>query len=176
MHQPLEEFYQDRDELPPFKDTLKDCSQVWVAWPTGGVAGQQGFIKELSSNKIEDARIILTHPDSKSLDASVEIGEIRKDLEGQIKTCTEMAKKYNIPVKWFKGPIRHSIIIGNPNSRKNKGWARIEMNIPFQETIARPSIKISQNKGKETFEKIKQWHEAMWTTLEEPNLKTKKQE
>ena len=49
MRQPLEEFYQDRNELPSFKDTLKDCSQVWVAWPTGGVAGQQGFIKELSS-------------------------------------------------------------------------------------------------------------------------------
>jgi len=174
INRPLEDFYQDRDELTSFKDALEGCSEVWVAWHTGGIVGSRGDIKYLKSEKIKDVRIILTHPESKSLDASAEVGEIRKELENQIKTCTEAAQKYGLPVKWYKGPIRHSVIIGDPNSNKNKGWARIELIIPFQETLARPNIKISQCKGKETFEKVKQWHEVMWERAEEPSIpKTK---
>lgn len=166
---PLEKFYQYRNELPALSDELTNCTEIWGAWYTGGLVASTGEIKYFKGKK---TRIIVTHPDYE--DALKAIEKITNsnisELKNEIIEFTKKANENNIYVKWFKGSVGNSIIIGNPNSRRNKGWARIEFIVPFGDPIDRPSIEVSQLHGIEFFEKIKNWHLKMWDESEEPRI------
>ena len=166
----IEDFYEDRTKLPPLKDELKDYNVIWAAWHTGGTSSLSGLISEYKDKTV---KLILMDPNDEETIKSVSqiAGEPVEQLKYQIKECTKKAQEIGITVKWYKGPIMHSVIIANPEPVLwKKSWARIEFLIPFEGVIKRPSMKVSNYRGIETLKKFKQWHTKMWNESEEPSL------
>jgi len=84
----LEEFYENRNDLPGLPETLKDCEEAWCAWFTGGYMALTGKINGFKGIK---TRLILTKPDSSSLDHFKIIlkNENKEDWNREIKLCTK---------------------------------------------------------------------------------------
>jgi hypothetical protein len=164
----IEEFYEDRTKLMPLRDELKDYNVLWAAWHTGGVSSITGLINEYRSKTV---RLVLMHPDDNETINSISkiANESVDQLKNQIRECTKKAKATGIDVKWYRGPIMHSVIIANPEPIVwKKSWARIEFLIPSDSVLNRPSMKVSNYRGLETLQKFIQWHKKMWEESEEP--------
>ena len=163
---PIEEFYENRDELPSFKDELKEAKEIWFAWHTGSVQAVAGLEKITSAKKV---RLIVMHPKSSSLDEIQETGTRPKNLlQEDIELITRRAKEIGIKVRWFKGPIFNSVIICNPNARSKKAWARIEFVIPFGLVKDRFSIRVSKYKGSTMFNKLLESYKTLWSNSIDP--------
>jgi hypothetical protein len=162
---PLEVFYENRSALPSWSQELNGVSEVWFAWHTGTVQGASGLINII--NQTEKTRLLVTHPDSKSLEEIAKIGTRSKAaMQYDIKELTKKARENGIKVRWFDGPIGNSIIIGNPSSPN--AWARIELMIPYIEPTARPNIQVSMDKGKGAFQTILDGYKNLWNNSVEP--------
>ena len=166
LNLPLEKFYENRDDLPPLDEELKDVSEVWFAWHTGSVKKAEGINDIIK--KIPKICILLAHPDSKSLDELAKICGLGKDtLKEDIKALTKLvAQKSNIEIKWTKELIGNSVIIANPNDTE-KSWVRVELIVPHVDTKERPSFRVSKNKGGKTFQIILQGYKDIWNNHSE---------
>jgi len=164
---PLEAYYEDRNALPSWSQELNDVSEVWFAWHTGSVQGAAG-VMNIINNQIKKTRLLVTHPDSKALNEVAKIvGRSKDAMQQDIKELTNAAQKCGIEVKWFDGLIGNSVIIANPSSPN--AWARVELIIPYAEPIARPSVSVSKDKGKASFQKILDGYKSLWSNSVEAN-------
>jgi len=174
MKLPLESFYEERKAMPQLKDELAESSEVWAAWWTGSIISREDTLKVFSS---KNPRIIITNPESLVLEEVAKIVHNNVTvLKQDILFTISKAQESNINLRLFNGSIGHSVIISDPNSDRNKGWARIEFLVPYGDVNARPSIKVSQQKGNKTFQQIVKWHETMWEESVTPQSLPKSKE
>jgi hypothetical protein len=138
-------------------EEIGSATTVWCAWQTGStqLASQQW--KTIHPN----IRMILTHPESITLEAIAKLGKMQPPLMAQsIRQLSSDVEKNGGEVRWFDGPMQSSLIIVNPES--DDGWARIEVLLPFQEASLRPSILVTKKGDREFFAKLKKTFTDIW--------------
>jgi hypothetical protein len=174
------QLYTNRDMLRKQRGSLKTELQkingkVWIIWHTG----KENSDKEIwDSNKIE--RLILFNPRAESMTqkntrelyppihAPINFNKNLEKIRGDILYTTKRANNVSIPVKWFKYAISNTIIIANPETgKKKKGWARIELSIPYSNIEGRPSILIKESETPKLFRYIVKCYKQIWDASEQ---------
>lgn len=168
------EFFGNREELDrkyPLSQQLHPGNEVYGVWLTG----ESVFTAHRNALKSNVVRgVILPHPKSdnlKTLAASLSPQESLYNLEQQIKTITEIAKRYHIPVKWYRGGfVGSNILIANPESRD--GWAHIVVRLPFADPDKFWAMRLQRVGNEEEF--IRLWHtfKKLWDGSDEPDIST----
>jgi hypothetical protein len=80
---------------------------------------------------------------------------------------TREARRKDVRVKWLNGLIWSSLTIVNPQSEDS--WARIESMMPPPiEPNKRPSFRVSNKKGLETYKTAISAYKSLWYASENP--------
>lgn len=164
---PVEAFYQSRHDLPRLEQEFEGASEIWLAWHIGSVQGSGTLSPRALPSR--NTRLLLTHPDSRHLDELAKVlGRSRESMQSNIMEVTRLARESGIAVRWFDGPFGSSMVIVNPQSPT--GWARLEIIIPYGRPTERPSIRVSNRKGQEAFQKVLNSYEQVWSKAIEAPL------
>ena len=161
-------FFADRAELKPggLQNELLSTGEVWAIWPSGYVVPQLsrealGHIK----------RLILGSPNENLADLQTYAAEYlvgsADHVREVIQEATRSARKSDVPVRWL--PSRNqSVVIGDPFSTTGKGWARIELLLPYTHASNRPSVLITQLAQPRLFANLVQMYDCLWKAANEP--------
>lgn len=147
-------------QRPPvtLEEEISCSSEVWFAWHSGSVKLSQGDLL-VSNRKI---KIVLTRPHSKALEEVSRISNLpAAALSSDIESLTLQVKAKGHEIAWFDGFLGSSMIISNPDSED--AWARIECLVPYIAPVHRPSIVIRNNHHKDSFQRIKDTYESIWS-------------
>lgn len=156
---PLEDFYQNRHELPRLEQELQGAAEIWLAWHVGSVQGAGTL--PFRTLPCQNSRLLLTHPDSPQLDGLAKVlGRSKESMRVNIIELTRHAVDCGVAVRWFDGPLGSSMVITNPMDQG--GWARLEFIIPYERPTERPSIRVSTRKGQAAYQKAVDAYKQMW--------------
>jgi hypothetical protein len=174
------QLYTNRDVLRKRRNSLKAELQkvkgkVWIIWHTGKEASDNEI---WDSNKIE--RLILFNPKAESMTKKkanilyppihtpISFNKNLEKIEGDILYTTKRANSVSIPVRWFKHAIGNTMIIANPETgKKQEGWARTELSLPYSDLENRPSILIKESETPQLFRYIIKCYKQIWDASEE---------
>lgn len=169
-HRTSTRFFSNRSELlsTGLHAELLSSGEVWAVWPSGYIV----------PNLARDAlgrikRLLVGDPygpvaEIKAYADDYLVGSV-EHVKEVILEVTRTAQKADVPVKWH-GRRNLSIVIGEPYSRSNKGWARIEFLMPFVPSSNRCSVTITQATHPDVFSSVVNSFDRLWATAKEPNL------
>ena len=151
-----------RRSFPEFLQKLKDSSEVWAYWHTGG-----NFAN--NPNSFNEARtlrmLILIAPTNSELDQLSAITDVPTAiLQNQIRQTTELAQKAGCSVRWWYGHITDNTTVGNPNGQNT--WCEIETLMPRVDAKSRPRMEFKRDDAPVTCDGLQKWFNDMWLNQE----------
>lgn len=130
-------FYQEREEMPPLSDQLSGARELYLIFFTGSVVNADQKYNVFFKNR--QIKLILPDPYYPAFaDLCKLFVQDITQMQRDVLTLTTIASKDGVEVRWYKGPIGSSVIIGNPNTPEP--WAKMEILVPFGATSERPSF------------------------------------
>ncbi len=140
-------FYPNRAVLAresPLADKINKSATIDAMWLTGAKA-----IIEIPNIETVQ-RLLLPAPGSKSL-AYFRLAMVEpRDLDGEIRETTRIAKNKGIEVRWLNEFLGYTMTIGD--AKGDNAWYQIEIAFPTIHGGDRPSIEFSRSKHAKTIE------------------------
>ena len=113
--------------------------------------------------------LLLPKPDGSYLHRLATISpNIYLKIPDQIRATTKLAKRYNVPVRWFDDFIGMGILFCNPD--EPNAWAHIELSIPSIESENKLTIRIERSSHPQTYLRIYAAFKKMWEESATPDL------
>ena len=140
-------FYPERGDLPKLEDQVLNTEELWLQMFSGSVTkGSQHYKCFFNRKKV---KFLLPHPGHRSYSDMCKLFKqplrsMQRDIGGLTKYAREEFP--NVEVRWYEGILTSSLMIGNPESTKNR-WVKYEILIPFAPPHYRPSIRINNKNG-----------------------------
>lgn len=163
LHASSVRIFADRNELTPgrlVQELRSSNAAVWAVWPAGyAVPGLPpdavAKLTRLMLGDADDAAEVLKRY---AADHSVRDSEHVRQV---VREATRAAQAARVQVRWHSRRDI-SLVISDPESSLQKGWARIELPLPHLHASSRPSIFITQESYPTLFAALVQMYNSLW--------------